>query len=277
MGSKTTIEWTEATFNGWTGCTQVSPGCANCYAKTDDERGLHYPRKDRTRPDGTVAPPPRHWGPGAPREPASEKQWTDILAWDRKARKRGTPMRVFCASTADVFESEAPLAQQIRLFRTIGTTPNLRWLLLTKRPERILATIPPSWRAIPPANVVYGTTVENADYVWCVDALREVPAVERFLSIEPLLGPMPPLDLSGIAQVIVGGESGPGARPMHPDWARGVRDQCVAAGVPFFFKQWGQHDAHGKRQRSKHFPGYDLLDGHPWKEFPVPAAPVPVA
>lgn len=254
MSIGTSIEWTDATFNPWTGCTKVSPGCRFCYAALFDSRHLHEKRS--------------HWGPGARRMPASEAQWAEVAALNRRAKKRGKPIRVFCASMADVFEKEAPPKQQQRLWETIAATPYLRWQLLTKRPERIMDTIPEAWRAKAPANVWYGTSVESADYLWRIEELQKVPAAVRFLSVEPLLGPIPTLPLDGIRWVILGGESGPSARPMKVEWAREIRDQALAASVPFFFKQWGQHNSKGKRQKSKTFKGYNRLDGKRWKQFP---------
>lgn len=253
MAAKTRIEWTHHTFNPWHGCTKISPGCANCYAETRDGRHLYEPVD--------------HWGPGAPRMRLSAEYWMQPYKWNRAAQKAKERRRVFCASMADIFEVEAPQQEQRRLWPLIEGTPDLDWQLLTKRPERILEVIPAPWRESPPANVWYGTSIENADYVWRVRALREVPAAVRFLSVEPLLGPIPNLPLDGIGWVIVGGESGSGARPMQPAWARQIRDQCAAAQVPFFFKQWGQFDAHGTYYPDKaDIPA--VLDGREWRQFP---------
>ncbi|MBL9086234.1 MAG: phage Gp37/Gp68 family protein [Planctomycetia bacterium] len=258
MSIGTGIEWTDATFNPWTGCTKVSPGCKFCYAALFDSRHLHEKQS--------------HWGPGARRMPASEAQWEQVAALNRRAEKRGTPLRVFCASMADVFESEAPVAQQKRLWETIAATPHLRWQLLTKRPERVLETIPEAWRVTPPPNVWYGTSVESADYLRRVAELQKVPAAVRFLSVEPLLGSIPLMPLDGIGWVILGGESGPHARPMEAEWAREIRDQVVRVGVPLFFKQWGQHNSKGRRMKSKKFKGYNRLDGKTWRQFPKEAS-----
>lgn len=249
MSEDSKIEWTKHTFNPWSGCTKISAGCANCYA---------------------AATPPSmrrgaEWGDGRERKPASDSYWRQPLAWNRAAEKAGERHRVFCASMADVFEDRADLDPwRERLFALIGQTPALDWLLLTKRPQ--VATLWSETIAALP-NIWIGTSVENQQAAddripW----LLQVPARVRFLSMEPLLGAVdltrlrPPdatwLDcLEGrehigrsttaggprIHWVIVGGESGHRARPMHPDWARGVRDQCKAAGVPFFFKQWGEY------------------------------------
>lgn len=253
MARHTKIEWTDFTFNPWHGCTKVSPGCQFCYAAQYDKRHLL---------DDVV-----HWGPGARRLLFDDAHWREPEAWDRAAARAGARSRVFCASMADVFEEEAPRHEQLRLWDLIERTPNLDWQLLTKRPERILAAIPRMWRRNPPSNVWYGTSVETADYVWRIAELRRVPAVIRFLSIEPLLGPIPRLPLRGIHWVILGGESGPGARPMEIAWARGIRDRALKQCVPFFFKQFGRHDASGVRRSSKEEAGR-MLDGRTWDEFP---------
>ena len=260
MSTNTAIEWTDHTFNPWHGCTKVSPGCTNCYANRLDDRHLYDDHG--------------HWGPGAPRLALSEANWKHPVRWNRAAARRGERAMVFCASMADIFDKEAPKAERARLWPLIEATPNLDWQILTKRPERILKTIPAAWRSTPPENVWFGTSVENADYTKRVDALRQVPAVVRFLSVEPMLGPIVGIDMDGIGWVIAGGESGPGARPMQAAWVRGLRDQCVAARVPFFFKQWGQHNAEGVRQRSKHDAGR-ILDCRTWDQFPLPGKPMP--
>jgi protein gp37 len=172
---------------------------------------------------------------------------------------------------ADVFEKDAPAEDQKRLWALIEATPHLRWLLLTKRPERITGLVPALWLEKPRANVWYGTSVESEEFTNRIDDLRRVPAAVRFLSVEPLLGPIPDLPLVGIHWVIVGGESGGGARPMEAVWARQIRDRCIKHCVPFFFKQWGQHDAKGVRRASKHDAGRSL-DGRKWNELPEEAA-----
>ena len=271
MGELSSIEWTDHTFNPWWGCTRVSPGCEHCYAESWAKRF-------------GVA-----WGRTAERRSASEKVWSAPLRWNRNAALAGRPARVFCASMADVFEDRRDLDDaRARLWDLIDATPNLIWLLLTKRPENILSLVPDVW--VPthsveewahwPANVWVGTTVEDqrrADER--IPHLLDVPAPVRFLSCEPLLGPVNlehqlatvgtcptcdgccsvPVPGGGMAcpdcyddpsgqgartvpqihWVIAGGESGPHARPMHPDWARRLRDQATDAGVPFLFKQWG--------------------------------------
>lgn len=352
MGETTKIEWCDHTFNPWRGCTKIAAGCEHCYAATF---AAHNP--------GTLG----EWGDRGTRVVASESMWSQPLKWNAAAERDGVRRRVFCASLADVFEdwdgqvkthnglwaihnrrfgeetdfgcarlgggSDALYLDGVRrrLFRLIDATPNLDWLLLTKRPENIPAMIPTTavnhlgwngtlagyWhlaKKLRP-NVWLGTSIANQG-----DADRNIPLLLKcrdlspvlFVSAEPLLGPV---DLFATAAashgrdatdegwsrldcldwLIVGGESGPYARPMHPDWARGLRDQCQAAGVPFFFKQWGEW-APGQPQcksaASMRFPrrmasGLEvedgngqcmsrvgkkaagrLLDGREWSEFP---------
>ena len=256
MGDKTGIEWTDHTFNPWWGCAAVSPACKHCYAETLAARfGVE-------------------WGIKAERKPASEKYWRKPVAWNAAAEKAGQRARVFCASMADVFEDRRDLdPYRARLFALIEATPWLDWQFLTKRPEAVMRLVPERWRDGFPRHVWMGTTVEDARReAERVEHLRAIPAAVRFLSCEPLLGDLaidpwlrcpycaytqldernrgdhhvcvarsPAAAIpSFIGWVIAGGESGPGARPMHPAWARSLRDQCAMAGVPFFFKQWGE-------------------------------------
>lgn len=193
----------------------------------------------------------------------SDAYWKQPYKWNADAAKRGERQRVFCASMADVFEDHPQVVDaRRRLFNLILDTPNLDWLLLTKRPENIMDMVPADWRNGFPENVWIGTSVENQEQAnKRIPALLDVPASVRFLSCEPLLGAVdltPWLVFEGqydkaewslanygasqpISWVIAGGESGHGARPMHPQWARSLRDQCVDAGVAFFFKQWGEY------------------------------------
>lgn len=239
MSANTSIEWTDHTFNPWWGCSKVSAGCANCYAEGVAGRFS----------TGNL------WGKGAERKPASEKVWHDPLRWNRAAEKAGRRDLVFCASMADVFEDRRDLdAPRERLWGLIRATPWLRWLLLSKRPENFHLLLPGGIAQ----TIALGVSVENQDEAWRIHMLLEYrkrvasPAV-IFVSAEPLLGPIdfrkvPGLNLCGSAGadllknlwIIAGGESGPRARPMHPDWVRGLRDQCQVAGVPFLFKQWGE-------------------------------------
>jgi protein gp37 len=246
MSEDSHIEWTDHTFNPWSGCTKVSDGCFHCYA---------------------AALPPgmrRHaqWGPGQPRPVASEDYWRQPLVWARKAQREGRRARVFCASTADVFEDRADLdPHRERLWRLIAETPGLDWQLLTKRPAVMV-----EWakRHGWPQNAWAGVSVENQQAAdERLPHLLQVPARVRFLSMEPLLGPV--ANIERVHWVIVGGESGHRARLMAPDWARSIRDQCQEAGVPFFFKQWG---AWGPDHLDRNWKGHRLLDGREWSQFP---------
>ncbi len=292
MAENSKIEWCDHTFNAWEGCEKVSAGCAHCYAE----------RRDRQYHDGG------HWGPSGTRKMMSEVYWRQPLKWEKVTKEpcficsdRACPCecgnksrpRVFCSSLADVFEDRPELiAPRRRLFKLIQATPNLDWLLLTKRPESIHRL---TYQAIDPfddpecefniagepngldvaefgelyPNVWLGTTVENQEQAdKRIPELLKIPAKVRFLSCEPLLGPVRlgfwlssywdaeiynnvtrksgsfcKVESSperGIQWVIAGGESGPNARPMNPEWARSLRDRCKAAGVAFHFKQWGE-------------------------------------
>lgn len=231
---------------------KVSDGCKNCYAERRDNWFHH------NQP---------HWGPNTSRKPQSDKYWNQPLKWNAEAEKEGVNALVFCASMADVFEDHPDtLPHLLRLFELIRSTPSLTWQLLTKRPENIQKLIVISfglaqthqlrswfaeWLGIdgkapkPPENVWLGTSVENDKVYERVEHLVQVPAAIRFLSCEPLLGPIDiPLDYADgsslIDWVICGGESGVNARHMHPDWARSLRDQTQASNAAFFFKQWGE-------------------------------------
>jgi protein gp37 len=222
------IEWTDHTFNPWWGCTKVSPACENCYAETLAKRlGKNV------------------WGAKAPRRVLSEHHWKEPIKWNAQAAELGIRARVFCASMADVFEDRSVVnGPRERLWNLMAATPHLDWLLLTKRPENIEAMTP--WIDVWPQNVWLGTTVETQKYAdERLPHLLKHPSAVRFVSCEPLLGPLDlrpwfrRLGLDPLDWVIAGGESGHRPRPMHPDWVISVRDQCVKAGVPFFFKQWG--------------------------------------
>lgn len=278
----TNIEWADHTFNPWEGCTAVGPGCDHCYAEA---------RNARFHGAGLVAP---NWGTGAPRRRTSEANWAKPKTWNTNrflacaaCTWRGEPReakratghsetcpachgrlvparaRVFCASLADVFDNEVPVLWRIELMKLIVNTPNLDWLLLTKRIGNAADMLETAFRAVHAGregwadnvrpNVWIGATVVNqAEVDRDLPKLLSVRAAVRFLSIEPMLGPinlwpyigpvvfthLDPWDTErGIDWVICGGESGSKARPMHPDWARSLRDQCEAAGVPFFLKQ----------------------------------------
>lgn len=240
MAENSNIEWTTHTFNPWWGCTKVSAGCDHCYAETLSNR---Y---------GDDV-----WGHGKDRKTMSNANWAKPVKWNKDAEGAAERPRVFCASMADVFDNEAPAGQRLRLLRLIMETPNLDWLILTKRPGYIRAALREcaedfecgaplhAWiyewlGGNPPANVWLGTSIENDKVLSRIDDLKKTPTVVHFLSVEPLIGPIDHMDLTHIEWVIIGGESGPGARPMHPDWARRVRDLSVEARVPVLFKQWGE-------------------------------------
>jgi protein gp37 len=229
MAKDSKIEWTHHTFNPWWGCERVSPACKHCYAETWAHRmGFNL------------------WEKGAPRRELSDPYWRQPLSWNHEAGQNGQRARVFCASMADVFEGRSDLDRiRQRLWGLIEQTPNLDWLLLTKRPEHVSAMTP--WQNTWPDNVWLGTTVETQRWAERrIPHLLQNPAAVLFLSCEPMLGP---IDLTpwlaagnhnrAIDWVIAGGESGHKARPMNPEWPRVIRDQCALNGVAFHFKQWG--------------------------------------
>jgi protein gp37 len=222
MGQKTDVSWCHHTFNAWWGCTKISPGCKNCYAEAWDHRMGG-----------------EHWGDGAPRRFFGDKHWAQPLAWNRAAAAAGERRRVFCSSMADVAEDRDDLVpHRARLFELIRATPSLDWLLLTKRPENLPRFGPFGLRSEPWPNVWLGTTVEDdhPDRARRLADLQIMPAVLRFLSMEPLLEEVRP-SLDGIGWVIAGCESGDGKRAARAQWFRTLRDHCGRAGVPFFLKQ----------------------------------------
>jgi protein gp37 len=274
MSDRSTIEWTAATWNPVTGCSKVSPGCAHCYAETFAERfrGVH----------------------GHPYEQGFDlRLWPERLELPLRWRR---PRQVFVNSMSDLFHDGVPDAFVADVFAVMERASWHTFQVLTKRPERLVALAPDlPW----PPNVWIGVSIENRRFVHRADLLREVSATVRFISAEPLLGPLDGLRLDGIDWLIVGGESGPRARPMHPGWARQLRDQCREASVAFFFKQWGAHvpelempgpprgslavlDARGRRHGAADL-GSDavrirrvgksaagrLLDGRAWDQMPV--------
>jgi protein gp37 len=263
MAENTKIEWAHHTFNPWIGCTKVGPGCDHCYAEADFDKRRHVVQ----------------WGAGQPRKLTADSTWAMPRRWNKEAERLGVRYRVFCASLADVFDNEVSPEWRAELFKLMLFTPHLDWLLLTKRignaTRMTEEAVHDSMKELPAAhqlawpwpNVWIGATIVNQEEAdRDIPKLLAVPAAKRFLSMEPLLGPVDLTDITVkhaggtedhfsaifdpdddeaenfqyLDWVIVGGESGPNARPMHPDWARSLRDQCQAAGVPFLFKQWGE-------------------------------------
>lgn len=280
MSRDSKIEWTHHTFNPWWGCTKVSAGCKHCYAETWAKRlGKDF------------------WGAKAERRELSPAYWRQPFSWDAAAGTAGIRARVFCASMADVFEDRSDLDERrTRLWQVIGRTPNLDWLLLTKRPENVAKLTP--WTNDWPENIWLGATAENQRWLdKRLPHLLTTNAKTLFLSCEPLLGSVDLSAWSTLAKkgrsrfvdwVIGGGESGHGARPMNPEWALHLRDQCVDLGVRFHFKQWGNWKpaADGGTERGarktlflsdgnrvtvvnvgKRLAGR-LLDGQQWDQFP---------
>lgn len=240
MADGTSIEWTEATWNPVTGCSKVSPGCAHCYAERLSTRF------------GTTRKPwlPEHAGENVVLHDARLAQ---PLRWRR-------PRMVFVNSMSDLFHELVPLAFVRQVFEVMAEAEQHVFQVLTKRHERLLELAPElSW----PNNLWIGVSIENRRWVERADYLRQVPAAVRFVSAEPLLGPLDALELDGIDWLIAGGESGPGHRPVRAEWIRDLRDRCNRDGVAFFFKQWG-----GTRAKS----GGRELDGREHSDFPARAA-----
>lgn len=239
MADGTGIEWTDATWNPVTGCTKVSPGCAHCYAERIAERfrgSVGFPEGFDVTLRSDRLDIPLHW-------------------------KR--PRRIFVNSMSDLFHEQVPLPFIRRVFDTMERSPWHQFQILTKRSEQLRHVAPYlPW----PSNVWMGVSVEYQRWTKRIDDLRAVPAAIRFLSLEPLLGPLN-LNLDEIDWVIVGGESGPKARPMEVEWVTSIRDQCVSSGVPFFFKQWGTYSRDGVRLGKK--ATGRILDGRTWDEMPV--------
>ena len=259
MGDRSDIEWTEATWNPTTGCDRVSPGCGDetgggCYALALAKRLQAMGVKGYER-DGD----PRTSGPGFGLA-FHEDRLEVPLRWQR-------PRLVFVNSMSDLFHPEVPDAFIERVFAVMAEAGQHRFQILTKRPQR-MATLLSGWATAgwePAPNVWLGTSIESDRYAWRADHLRRTPAAIRFLSMEPLLGAVSSLDLASIDWLIVGGESGPRARPMDVEWARELRDLCAQRGVRFFFKQWG-----GRTPKA----GGRLLDGRAWDEMPAAAGTV---
>lgn len=244
MSNGSSIEWTDATWNPTTGCDRVSAGCDNCYALTLAKR-LKAMGLAKYRNDGD----PRTSGPGFALT-LHEETLAAPYGWR-------SPRLVFVDSMSDLFHPEVPLDFIRRVFEVMADTPRHTYQILTKRSQRLASLASGlDW----PPNVWMGVSVENDRYAFRVDHLRTVPASMRFVSAEPLLGPLPELDLTSIHWLIAGGESGPNARPMDESWVRGLRDHCQAEGVAFFFKQWG-----GRTPKS----GGRELDGAYHNEMPI--------
>lgn len=242
MSENTKIEWCDHTFNPWEGCQKVSSGCDHCYAESRNARFA----------GGTAV----NWGPGAPRRRTSPANWRKPLAWNAAQAEffaaHGRRQRVFCASLADVFDNAVDPAWRADLFNLIERTPNLDWLLLTKRIGNVMSMVSEAAqhqfdldRVEKPRlhdNVWIGATITSrAEMLRDAEKLLAVPARVRFWSVEPMLADLGEIPVELMPDwIICGGESGPDARPMHPEWARALRDQCADAGVPFLFKQWGE-------------------------------------
>jgi protein gp37 len=269
MADHSAIGWTDATWNPTTGCDKVSPGCDNCYALTLAKR-LKAMGSRKYQRDGD----PRTSGPGF------GLNWhSGALNEPRRWRR---PRMVFVNSMSDLFHARVPAQFIVEVFAVMAVARQHTYQVLTKRPERMARIVgAPGFRERvqratvvrvggkapwlvhpwwPLRHVWLGTSVESDGYVRRVDALRRTPAAVRFVSAEPLLGPLPSLDLTGIDWLITGGESGPGARPVDAGWVRDLRDRCTANGTAFFHKQWG-----GRTPRS----GGRELDGRTWDEYPT--------
>jgi protein gp37 len=229
MAERSKIEWTDSTFNPWIGCTNISPGCDHCYAEAQNKyRGW------------------AEWGPHGERRRTSDANWKKPLQWNAAAdlflTETGRRRRVFCASLADVFDNQAPDQWRSALFDLIRSTPKLDWQLLTKRPQNVSKMLPSDWgRGYP--NVWLGATAEDEiRYQQRWPALARIPAVVRFVSYEPAIGPLGDPGPGAVPDwIISGGESGPRARPMAASWARQVRDACTARGIAYLHKQWGSY------------------------------------
>ena len=249
MAETTGIAWTDSTFNPWIGCTKVGPGCDHCYAEALMDKRWHRVQ----------------WGSGQQRQRTSAANWRQPLLWEREHEAfmlaHGRRRRVFCASLADVFDNEAPPQWRGELWALVKATPHLDWLLLTKRIGNVRGMAPAD--GMPP-NVWLGATMVNQpEYDRDAGKLLAVDVSVRFVSAEPMLGPIRGgLDLHGLDWVIVGGESGHGARPIQREWIEGLRRECGAAGVAFFFKQWG-----GTTPTA----GGCAVDGREFKAWPIAA------
>ncbi len=265
MSENSKIEWTHHTFNPWWGCVRVSPGCDHCYAEALGNRF------------GTK------WGVDTPRRVFGEQHWRDPLKWNTKAAAANQRHRVFCSSMADIFDKNSPPGARERVWQLMRSTPHLDWLLLSKRIGNAERMLPDDWGSGYP-NAWLGISVVNQEEaVRDIPKLLETPARIRFLSMEPLLEqvditpwlqPRPASHGNVIDWIIVGGESGPKARPMNPGWVRSLREQCAVAGTAFFFKQWGEFmptasiDAPSVMHRAGKKTAGRLLDGRTYDNIP---------
>ena len=240
MSTNSRIEWTQTTWNPVTGCTKISQGCKHCYADRMSRR-LQAMGVPKYRDGFAVA--------------VHSQALRDPLRWRK-------PRLVFVNSMSDLFHQAVPTAFVEAVFAVMNAAPQHTFQVLTKRPSRVQSL---DSRLHWTPNIWLGTSIESDDWLGRLDYLRETGAHTKFLSLEPLLGPLPSLTLDGVDWVIAGGESGPGARPMHADWVRHIRDRCVDSDVPFFFKQWG---GVFKKRTGR------ALDGRVWDEFPKSQADV---
>lgn len=251
MADKTGISWTDHTFNPWWGCTKVSPACTNCYAETMSLRWGHD-----------------IWGLRKPRRELSEDNWKKPFKWNEAAKKTGKRHRVFCGSMCDWAEDHDQLSELRKsLWNVIRATPNLDWLMLTKRAENILKMLPADW-SNGWQHVWLGTTIESNEWVWRADELRAVPAAIRFISYEPALGPLDKLTLEGLHWIIYGGESATKKKLRRDEdqWARDTKARCEEAGMRFFYKQ-------NSATPGKHI---EQLDGEIYHDWPRSRIPLVV-
>src|SRR5215207_1614626 len=238
MAQASSIEWTETTWNPVTGCTKISPGCDNCYAERMARR-LQAMGQPNYVNGFKLTEQPHMLG--------LPEKWT-------------SPQTIFVNSMSDLFHRDVSADYIHRVFAVMNRASHHRYQILTKRSQRLMKLSPElPWQQ----HIWMGVSVEEESYTFRIDHLRETGANVKFLSLEPLLGPLPSLNLRGIDWVIVGGESGPHARPMSTEWVLDIRDQCLAARVPFFFKQWGgtRKKANGRK-----------LEGKTWNQMPAPVA-----
>ena len=240
MAAKSAIEWTESTWNPLTGCTKISPGCKHCYAERMAVRLQAMGQPNYARGF----------------ELAMQENSLGLpLKWKK-------PQTIFVNSMSDLFHKAVPVEFILKIFEVMCRADWHRYQILTKRSDRLLELSPKlPWKS----HIWMGVSVETLDYAIRIEHLRKTGAMVKFLSLEPLLGPLPGLNLEGVDWVIVGGESGPGARAVDPAWVLEIRDQCMQKGVPFFFKQWG-----GTRKKKS---GREL-EGRTWDEMPALASAV---